>query len=161
MPQPNIYELDLSPEEQAEVEAAIHVLVTRIGPKVKSLTVAERRELPKMGDKTVAFVEKTREYGGQNPHLVPVFVDMAMFDADLSGGTLLARYIRALKPLVSAMEDSRMLAGSEAYQAALMIYHNVKMAAAAGIANAKAVYEDLASRFPGGARKRINPPTSN
>lgn len=83
-----------------------------------STGVAERRETPKTGDKTVAFVEKTREYGGQNPHLVPVFVDMAMFDADLSGGTLLARYIRTLKPLVSAMKDSRMLAGREAYQAA-------------------------------------------
>lgn len=74
--------------------------------------------MPKTGDKTITFVEKTREYGGQPPHLVPVFVDMAMFDADLSGDTLLARYIRTLKPLVSAMEDSRMLAGREAYQAA-------------------------------------------
>lgn len=161
MAQQNLYELDLSPEEQGEIEAALDVLVTRLGPRLNSLTVAERRELPKMGDKTVAFVEKTHEYGVQNPHLVPVFVDMAMFNADLTGSSQLNRYLRVLKPLVSSMDDSRMLAGSEAYQAALMIYHNTKMAAASGIANAKAVYEDLAARFPGGARKRASQPDSN
>jgi hypothetical protein len=41
-----------------------------------------------------------------------------------------------------------MIAGSEAYQAALMFYKSVKMAAAQDIPGAKAVYEELKTRFP-------------
>lgn len=159
MAQSNQFELAINPEDQAAIDAAIDTLLTRLAPHLKSLTVDERKELPKMGDKSVAFVEKAREYAGQNPHLVPSFLDLAMFDADLQGSSLLSRYTRALAPLMSALEDSRMLAGSEAYQAALMIYHNAKMGASAGIPNAKAVYDDLAARFPGGARKRATQPT--
>jgi hypothetical protein len=45
-----------------------------------------------------------------------------------------------------------MLAGSEAYQAALVFYKSVKMAAAHDVPGAKAVYEELKTRFPGGKR---------
>lgn len=160
MAQPNQFELAISAEDQAAIDAAIETLLTLLAPHLKSLTSDERKELPKMGDKSVAFVDKAREYAGQNPQLVPPFLDMAMFDADLQGASLLSRYTRALTPLLSSLEDSRMLAGSEAYQAALMIYHTAKMGASAGIPNAKAVYEDLANRFPGGARKRVAQPAA-
>jgi hypothetical protein len=46
-----------------------------------------------------------------------------------------------------------MTAGSEAYQAALVFYKSVKMAAAQDIPGAKAVYEELKTRFPSGKRK--------
>lgn len=46
-----------------------------------------------------------------------------------------------------------MTAGSEAYQAALVFYKSVKMAAAQDVPGAKAVYEELKTRFPGGKRK--------
>jgi hypothetical protein len=45
-----------------------------------------------------------------------------------------------------------MAVGSEAYQAALVFYKSVKMAAQ-DIPGAKAVYEELKTRFPGGKRK--------
>ena len=46
-----------------------------------------------------------------------------------------------------------MTAGSEAYQAALVFYKSVKMAAAQDVPGAKAVYEELRTRVPGGKRK--------
>ena len=46
-----------------------------------------------------------------------------------------------------------MTAGSEAYQAALVFYKSVKMATAQDIPGAKAVYEELKTRFPGGKRR--------
>jgi hypothetical protein len=46
-----------------------------------------------------------------------------------------------------------MVAGSEAYQAALVFYKSVKVAAAQDIPGAKAVYDELKTRFPGGKRK--------
>jgi hypothetical protein len=41
-----------------------------------------------------------------------------------------------------------LLAGSEAYQAALSFYNYVKVLAAQDVPNAKAVYEELKKRFP-------------
>jgi hypothetical protein len=52
-----------------------------------------------------------------------------------------------------------MTAGSEAYQAALVFYKSVKMAAAQDIPGAKAVYEELKTRFPQTGRPRsVEPP---
>jgi hypothetical protein len=47
------------------------------------------------------------------------------------------------------VDDTVMVAGSEAYQSALVSYNSVKMAAHQDIPNAKAVYEELKKRFPG------------
>jgi hypothetical protein len=51
------------------------------------------------------------------------------------------------------VEDTIMVAGSEAYHAALAVYHNVQTAAKQDIPGAKAIYEDLKNRFPGGKRR--------
>jgi hypothetical protein len=48
-----------------------------------------------------------------------------------------------------------MTAGSEAYQAALIFYNSVKIAASQGIPGAKAVYEELKKRFPGSKHHHI------
>jgi hypothetical protein len=55
--------------------------------------------------------------------------------------------------LEEGVDDTEMIAGSEAYQAALVFYKSVKVAAAQDIPGAKAVYDELKTRFPGGKRK--------
>ncbi|MDR1115550.1 MAG: hypothetical protein LBL33_05285, partial [Tannerella sp.] len=50
-------------------------------------------------------------------------------------------------------DDTAMTSGSEAYQAALIFYNSVKMAARQDVPGAKAVYEELRKRFPGTRRK--------
>jgi hypothetical protein len=52
-----------------------------------------------------------------------------------------------------------MTAASEAYQAALVFYKSVKIAAAQDVPGAKAVYDELKTRFPGGRRKSGNSET--
>jgi hypothetical protein len=47
-----------------------------------------------------------------------------------------------------------MVAGSEAYQSALIFYYSVKMAARQDSPGAKAVYEEVKKRCPGGKRKK-------
>jgi hypothetical protein len=54
--------------------------------------------------------------------------------------------------LEQGVDDTEMLTGSEAYQAALVFYKAVKMAAAQDVPGAKAVYEEFKTRFPGGKR---------
>jgi hypothetical protein len=47
-----------------------------------------------------------------------------------------------------------MVAGSEAYQAALIFYNSVKMAVRQDVPGAKAIHEELMKRFPHGKRKK-------
>jgi hypothetical protein len=57
------------------------------------------------------------------------------------------------KQLSDNIDDTVMVAGSEAYQASLIFYNAVKVAAAQNIPGAREVYDDLKARFPSIKRK--------
>ena len=67
---------------------------------------------------------------------------------------LLRELSMGLNPLNEALTDSLTLSGSEAYQGALLFYGNVRAVAKAKTPGAEAIYNDLASRFPGGPQKK-------
>jgi hypothetical protein len=118
-----------------------------------ALTPAERQSLPKMGEKTIGFVEKAFDFAKQNPNLVPPYLEVDAFGIDFADAHGLWTLLNSVQQLEEAIDDTEMIAGSEAYQAALVFYKSVKMAAAQDIPGAKAVYEELKTRFPGGKRK--------
>lgn len=102
-----------------------------------------------MGDKSVAFVQKAHEYARQNAMLVPPFLDMDAMAVDLAAVQQLRELIQSLAPIDDALHDSFALSGSEAYQAALVFYTNIKAAAKSKAPGAAAIYDDLSIRFPG------------
>jgi hypothetical protein len=106
-----------------------------------------------MGEKTISFVEKAYDFAQQNPNLVPPYLYMAAFGVDFGDAHGLWTLVNSIRQLEENAGDTEMAAGSEAYQAALVFYKSVKMAAAQDIPGAKAVYEELRTRFPGGKRK--------
>ncbi|MDR1370061.1 MAG: hypothetical protein LBJ72_08070 [Dysgonamonadaceae bacterium] len=122
-------------------------------PYVTSLTPTERRTMAKMGEKTLSFVEKAHEFATQNLNLVPPFLDMTAFNTDFADAHNLWSVLLASQQLHENLDDTTMASGSEAYQAALIFYNSVKMAARQDIPGAKAVYEELKKRFPGPKRK--------
>jgi hypothetical protein len=74
---------------------------------------------------------------------------MAAFDIDFADAHNLWSLFLLTQQLHENVDDTTMVAGSEAYQAALVFYNSVKMAARQDISGAKAVYEELKKRFPG------------
>ena len=62
---------------------------------------------------------------------------------------------RELAPVNEALTDSILLAGSEAYQAALLYYNNVKVAKKVNVPSATSVYDDLSARCPGAVAKKV------
>ncbi len=157
MPQENLFELNIPAADLQTVQSAVQTLTTVLTPHLISLSADGRRELPKMGDKSLAFVRKAREYAANNSELVPRFLDLQMFEADLRGVETLSNLLRTLQPLVANLEDSLALTGSEAYQAALVFYRSVKTAAQSGQPNAKTIADDLSVRFPTGGRAKAAP----
>ena len=148
----------------AETVQQAHALLTQaaelLAPYTLALTPEERHDLLKMGDKTLAFVDKAHQLAQQNPTLYPPYLDMAEFDIDFADAHNLLQIRNLVSQINDAINDTVMVAGSEAYQAALVFYSATKTAAAQDIVGAKAVYEALKARFPA-RRKSANTTTTD
>jgi len=144
----NQISITISEEAVANINKAIATINENL-PDLINLTVDDRHQLPKMGDKTIAFVNKSFEYASQNPTIVPSFLDLTEFAKDTAVVTSLKRILMPLEQLNEKLSDTNLLAGSEAYMAALVFYTAVKGAAKAGQPGMKNIYDDLQSRFPG------------
>jgi len=136
-------------QAKAHIEDAAELLK----PYLVALTADERHEIPKMGPKTLNFVEKSHDYARENPDLVPNYLEMSEFNIDFADAHGLWTLRNRIAQLEESVSDTQMTAGSEAYQAALIFYNSVKVAASQGIPGAQAVYEELKKRFPGTAHR--------
>lgn len=154
MAQKNAISVKIPETDMAEIRNALGVLQEKLAPHLASLSAQDRMELPKMGDKTVAFVRKSYEYAVKHRELAPAFLDMDQLGIDLGAVDFFRDLAEVLTPISAAVDDSLTLSGSEAYQGALLIYGGIKAAAKARHPNAIAIYEELSTRFPGAPKKR-------
>jgi hypothetical protein len=144
----NKHVLPIPPEKLAQAQLKIDEAIAILAPYVLPLTPQERIELPKMGDKTLSFVEKAHDYAHHYPHFVPSYLNVTDFDTDIADAIGLRVLNTSAEQLADNIDDTVMVAGSEAYQAALVFYHAVKAAAAQDVPAAKEIYNDLKTRFP-------------
>lgn len=157
MSTPNRINASIPPAIIADALAKLKDVAKLLEPFLESLTVEERKTIPKMSDKTVAFVTKTDAYTDTNPEFAPAYMEIPEFKNDIKLVTDLKDLLDIVNQLASNIDDTSMLAGSEAYIAALLYYNSVKGAVKAGQPSAKPIYEDLAKRFPGPKRKKTPP----
>jgi len=145
----NLISLQIPAEDQTAIYDALNVLQTRLVPHLVDLTPAERKEIPKMGDKTLAFVTKAQAYIEQNPTLVPAYLDTEQMKIDLDAVAELKKLLTPLKQITNLVDDSYLLSGSEAYISSLYFYNYLKGASRAGVLGTDVIYDDLKARFPG------------
>jgi hypothetical protein len=155
------HEQSIPAEILSELQRVAEQLRRDIEPYVTPLTPSERQTVPKMGEKTFSFVEKSFELAKLNPDLCPPYLDMNAFTEDFRDARGLLPLLVTLSQVVENIEDTQLLAGSEAYLAALTFYNSVKQAASQDVSGAKAVYEELKKRFPRTKRRNDNPNTTN
>ena len=130
-----------------EVMLKLQECKTSLAPYLQGLTTEERKSLFKMGNKTVANVQKTKSYVDTNPEFVPGYMDKTEFLKDEGVVSLLSPISNLALQLATDVDDTVMLAGSEALQAAMLYYGQVKEANSRGIPTARPIYEDLSQRF--------------
>ncbi len=128
---------------------AFKIIESVLRPYLIALTPEERKQLPKMSDKTVPFVEKTLDYAKSNPQFAPAYMSIPELKIDIDAVHTLTQLARPIDQLREGLGDTMMLAGSEAYIAALAYYNSVKQAAKMNVPGARAIYDDLSKRFPG------------
>jgi hypothetical protein len=136
------------------VQTKLNEIKTLLTPYTVTLTPAERQSILKMGEKSLAFVEKSHDFAVENPNFVPPFLNMIEFGIDFTDAHGLWTIRSDAKQVYELIDDTAMVAGSEAYYAALIFYNSVKVAAGQDIPGAKALYEELKRRFPGNRRNR-------
>ena len=148
MPTDNRISATILAADKTAILAAIATIRTKL-PFLVNLTPAERQGLPKMADKTLAFDVKCAGYMAAHPELVPSYVSVPELVKDRALMTDLNDIARELGMVTAGLDDTIMLAGSEAYMADLSFYQNVRQAAQRGVTGASHIYTDLNSRFPG------------
>jgi hypothetical protein len=137
----------------AKAQKGIDEILSSLKPYLVALTPAERHGLPKMGQKTLIFVEKSHDYAKRNPNIVPPFLDMKEFDEDFADAHGLWGLLNSVRQLEEGLDDTEMAAGSEAFKSSLAVYNCAKTAAKMDVPGAKAIYEELKTRFPRGSHR--------
>lgn len=130
-----------------EVNQKLQDCRSLLAPYLQGLTAEQKQEIFKMGDKTVATVQKVKSYTETNPEFIPAYMNTEEFRKDEAVVTNLEPLGNLAAQLASDIKDTVMLAGSEAIVSALLYYGTVKEAAHKGIPTAHPIYADLSQRF--------------
>ena len=141
----------------ADVNQKLQECRTLLAPYLQALTADEKQSIFKMGDKTVATVQKVRSYTVTNPEFIPAYMNTEEFQTDAAIVTNLDPLGNLATQLASDIKDTVMLAGSEAIVSALLYYGTVKEAANKGIPTAQPIYADLSQRFTRETTKKSQP----
>ncbi|GAC1622575.1 MAG: hypothetical protein NVS9B10_06680 [Nevskia sp.] len=141
-----------------DIRAAIALIRERM-PFLLTMTPTERRELPRLGEKSIGFDEKLEVHSHSNPEFLPSFMKIEEVDKDRALRRQMLQVEGLLSTLVEAVSDTLAIIGSEIWRADLAYYNNVQEALKRGVPGAKAIYDDLSTRFPRVGRPAVAPPS--
>jgi len=133
-------------EQILATKESIQSIVAHL-PFLTGLTVNERIALPAIDVSNKAFTEDAINAAVNNAGLLPSYVSVEQIQNDLTLFTQLDEIIILVKQLLERLEDTQLLAGSEAYVAALMVYKLFGAAADAGVPGTDAIVAQLKQRF--------------
>jgi hypothetical protein len=115
----------ISQEDRDAIAQAVATIKQRL-PFLIDLVGDERSNMPKMGDKSRAFVSKALEVASQNSDFLPRSFDVDEMRKDLVLYEDLSGLMMTLAQLQDMLDDTCLLVGSEAYTAALTVYNYAK-----------------------------------
>ena len=148
----------MTPAQITDVKNAITAINTAISFSV-SLTTDERASLPKISVANKSFTEDAINALANNASIFPAYLNVAQMQNDLKLYQQLDELATFLRQSLERIEDTRILAGSEAYVAALSVYKLVGAAASAGVEGTDTIYDQLRERFTVSTNTNSTPPT--
>ncbi len=142
----NRLSVTVDPQVINEVKTKIDEINTLL-PFLTGLTKDERRTLPKINRSNKVFVEDALDSMRQNSDIIPSFIKVDEVEKDYSLYNDLKVLSLELAELSEKVNDTRILAGSEAYSTSLLAYKMFGVAANSGVPGAEALYGRLRERF--------------
>lgn len=128
------------------VKTALQTIATNM-PFLIGLTVEERIAIPKINVSNKAFTEDAINAVANNAGILPAYINATTMQNDYQLFIQLDELLGLMRQLVEKAEDTQMLAGSEAFVAALSSYKLFGAAAEAGLTGADAIVDSLRQRF--------------
>ena len=121
----NLVDAVLSADQQTAVATHLAAIKADLSFLI-SLTTEERRALPKMGDKTQAFVEKALDVMTRHPEILPGLFKAEDFRRDVELVKAITPILREVRELYAKLDDTVFEASSEAFASALLVYQYAK-----------------------------------
>jgi hypothetical protein len=156
----NLITLDVPDADWTDIDAALLVLETKLGAKLLDLTVEQRSDLNKMGDKSEAFCRQALINGRQNVASLPAqtVTDLTAEEGDLAALDKLRPRLARLTALKEKTADTEMALGSDIMVFSLFLYGVLKaIGAGAGLDELRV---QLKARFVGRPKKTTTTPTT-
>lgn len=125
MAYPNLISTSISEEKMNEILSAIE-RIEELLPDLVTLSNEKLASLPKVSSSTIDFVYETLELVDKYPTLIPHDIEVPEIRKDAKLIESINKILIPLKKLVRRLEDSAVLAGSEAYVPSMAIYNAVK-----------------------------------
>lgn len=123
----NLVTGSITDEQKKAIQAGIQAILDAI-PYGVDLSVQQRRDLVKAGDKSLAFIYRCRDIATENPAWLPPTFPRAELISDVALFDGIGVYINQLTQVLEKFSDTRMAAGSDAMVSALILYGIAKAA---------------------------------
>jgi len=120
----NLISTTIPPEDMQEILGAIDFINDKL-QNLKALTEEERSALPMMHCDTIKFVTQCLNIAKSDPEIVPSDVDVEEIKKDIELVKSIEQLKNPLSNILKKLQDSAMLAESEAYLPSMAI-HNAK-----------------------------------
>lgn len=118
----NLISTSISGQDLGEIRDAI-TFINKKMPDLVTLTDEEKASLPKMRTNTIDFVHKCLKIAKEQPGIIPKSVDVPEIVKDVELVQAAHQILEPLKMLIKRLEDSILLAESEAYLPSIAIYN--------------------------------------
>lgn len=125
MPQ-NLVSIDLSADELAAMDQAIATLEALTKPFI-TLSADDKKNLVKMGDKSVAFCQQTALVLEQNKDVLPQSFDYSEMEDDLAAYAALQSRALRVREVLAKLDDTQTALGSDVMVAASEGYALMKL----------------------------------
>jgi hypothetical protein len=125
MKYPNLISTHISEKDLNEIIGAINFINEKLSDLV-TISDLEKTTLYKAQTDTIEFVIENLKLGEKHPELIPDDVDIKEIRKDVEVIKSINNILRPLQSLLRKLEDSKLVAGSEAYLPSIAIYNAVK-----------------------------------
>lgn len=154
MSKENFISIEFSQEELDRIDNLLSQLEEIIKGKFINLTPEERMKYARIGNKMEDWIHRVKQYMEQYPELVLPHINVNEFKKDFAARQALLPRLRRLQAITGTVDDTTLILGQDLSGVGSVFYRGIKIAAESNVPNAKFVYGDLKTQFPGRPSKK-------
>ena len=138
--------IPLSEKEVSQIQTLLQELKERLSFTI-GLTQEERKQLYKVDERRLSFVENACREMEKNSSILPGFLDVQNAKDDLKLFQQLKTIEKLLEELAIKVNDTRVLSGHQAMQASRLFYNSVQQAKSSGVTGADSLHQLLKQHY--------------